>query len=132
MSDFSEMTPLEMPNCTEEAWEEWLDKQEVMTSDNMVLALRPHEGYTIYEQEAPGRYAIALVETPAFPGDSHEICMRVATIAAYRFHTLVDDKTAWGWVHLMSGTKRILGAALVDMGAEVGRWYFVEMGDRDD
>ena len=109
-----------------------MSEQEVMTNDNVVLALRPHEDYAIYEQEAPGRYAIALVETPAFPGDFHEICWQVATVAAYRYHTLVDDETAWGWVNLAPGTKRILSAALVDMGAEVGRWYFVEMEVTDD
>ena len=106
--------------------------EQVLTNDNVILSLRIGEGFAIYEREAPGRYAIALIEALEMPGAAHEACRRIATIAAYCYHTLVDGETAWGWVHLMPATKRILSEALVDIGAEVGRWYFVEMGDSDD
>ena len=105
-----------------------MTKGGALTGDDVLLALRPYEGYAIYDDYAPGRYAIALVQTPPMPGDAHEECWQLGTVAAYHYYTLKGGRAAWGWVHLSAATKRILSADLVEMGAEIGRWYFVEMG----
>lgn len=104
-----------------------------------VLALRAGEylGYWPMElvtrhwllERFPGSfvYLVSLLETPKLPDTKHDTVwpLGVACLGWYPVDTPEFGDAAWGWLHLESTTKEVIGNDLVEGGIAPGQWYYM-------
>jgi len=99
-----------------------------------VLALRAHEYKRYYDeyrgQIGPHVFAVALVPLLDFPGSAHSEGRALSVVCASRYETSageIPNTMLWGWVHLDPEAKEEIGRDLEERGAEVNRWYYLEL-----
>jgi len=68
---------------------------------------------------------------PAFPGEYHKHDYpEMAVLCAARYATLNGGpERKWGWIHLDSITKDVIGEDLVSIAAEPDVWYYMTVSN---
>ncbi len=105
---------------------------------SVVLETRPSD-YFEWLEEMPDEaiknvYALAIIEALPFPGERHPEGTPFSVVCAHQYITEQGERSGeylWGWVHLGPDTKKELGDALENGGAEIGKWYYLRISSRD-
>ncbi len=102
------------------------DEKEEVTLDTMFLAMRPGEQLHFSKIPYDGKpcFIVMLLETPPFPGESHNKSKSLSVICAIQHGIAGEYETdRWGWVHLEQWTKEVIGAGLERFDAQPNKWY---------
>ena len=97
------------------------------------LALRPNE-YRAYWPVADGLtaealrerfpmaevYMVALLATPPIPTPKHDGSVPLGVCCLGWYPTVDHDDPAWGWMHMDSSTKELIGRDLEEAGVRHG------------
>ena len=107
---------------------------EVEQSDSLgsTLAMRPGEWAILWPDlrlDIEPLYCVALIEMPPVPREFelHDSCEQYAVACGGWFYANDENEKTFGWVHLEPDTKAYLGNMLMQVQAEPGRWYYLEI-----
>lgn len=105
------------------------EKQAVIATNRLMF--RPGETRTYLERwdGDPQTYAVAMCESPSFPGDSHKECCPLVVVCAQVCQFVENERQypLWAWVQLDYDVKRIIGVDLLSLGVPPGEWRYMQV-----